>query len=307
MSLRMKALNATLRLTLKPILAVFPINHTTLFYPRQIIDKLSLIIPNDHNSSIMEFMINEIPCEFVQNRYYSEDNSKCRVIYYLHGGAYICGSPTTHRAITTRLAHWSDARVFAINYRKGPEHKYPRALQDAITGYKWLLAQGYSPENISLCGDSAGGGLCVLTSLEIQRLGLPKPACQVLYSPWTNLAADGESHTGNAFVDPYLPVCRMGEAANLFTSMDKKDPRISPIYADLTGMQPTLIHVSDNEIILSDSVDFQKKAVKEGVDCSIEIFRNCCHVWQFFLLFDTPESIDSIEKTVAYMKQHWRD
>jgi acetyl esterase/lipase len=304
----MKALNCALRLTLKPILATFPINHTTLAYPRQIIDKLSMVIPNDRQSSIIEFMIEEMKADFVQNKYYNaDDNSKCRVILYLHGGAYIAGSPTTHRAITTRLARWSDCRVLAVDYRKAPEHKFPCAIKDAVTAYKWLLEKGYAPENIALCGDSAGGALCILLSLELQRLGLPKPCCQVLFSPWTNLAADGESHTGNSFVDPYLPACRMAEAANLFSAMDKKDPRISPLYADLTGLEPTLIHVSSNEIILSDSVDFQKKAVRAGVDAHIEVFDDCCHVWQFFLLFDTPESVDSLRKTVAFMKKYWRD
>lgn len=307
MSLRMKALNATLRLTLKPLLATFPINHITLEYPRQIIDKLSMIIPNDREASIIEFKIDEMEAEFVQNKNYSEDPETCRVVLYLHGGAYLCGSPVTHRPITTRLARWGDCRVLAVDYRKSPEHKFPRAINDAVKAYKYLLEKGYKPENIALCGDSAGGGLCVLLTLELQRLNIQKPCCQVLFSPWTNLAADGESHTGNSWIDPYLPANRMQEAANLFSPMDKKDPRISPLYADLTGLQPTLIHVSHNEIILSDSVDFQKKAVKQGVNCKIKIFDNCCHVWQFFLLWNTPESVQSLHETIEFMKEHWRD
>src|SRR4030095_1025319 len=81
-----------------------------------------------------------------------------QTVYYLHGGAYVACSPETHRAFTSALSRAANARVFALDYRLAPEHRFPAAVEDAVAGYRWLLDQGVDPQEVVIGGDSAGGG-----------------------------------------------------------------------------------------------------------------------------------------------------
>lgn len=308
MSIMQKFLNGALRTFLKPIMLTVPFNHTTMAVPRSIINCLALININELRSSFIKFNIDDIPCEWVQNKYEIEDASKCRVILYMHGGAYIAGSPVTHRQITTRLAKYGKARVLAFEYRKAPEHKYPAPQKDAITVYNWLLSNGYSPENISFAGDSAGGNLVATTAIMLRDLGKPLPSSLVMLSPWLDMSSSGSSHTDNIWIDPFIPQSRMEEASKLYTEIDKRDPRISPVFADLTGLPPTLIHISDNEVLLSDSEIFTKNAKAVGVNITMKPFPDCCHVWQFFSGANlVPEAVQSLREISEFQKAHWKD
>ena len=105
-----------------------------------------------------------------------------RCILYFHGGAYIAMSAQTHRSLTSRLAGWSDTRLFALNYRLAPEHPFPAALDDALAAYRALIAAGIEPSRIVVAGDSAGGGLALalLIALRDAREKLPAAADPVL-------------------------------------------------------------------------------------------------------------------------------
>src|SRR5512135_3418350 len=114
------------------------------------------------------------------------------VILYFHGGAYVACSAGTHRQVTAALARRTGRRVFAFDYRRAPEHRFPAALEDAVAAYHWLLAEAVPPASIALAGDSAGGGLLIATLLYLRDTGDPLPACGVCLSPWTDLAGTGD-------------------------------------------------------------------------------------------------------------------
>ena len=121
------------------------------------------------------------------------DASADRVVLYLHGGGYVIGSIDSHREMISRIARSTAARALAIDYRLAPEHPFPAAVEDATKSYRWLLKQGFSPENIVISGDSAGGGLTVATLLALRDAGDPLPAAAACISPWTDLEIMGES------------------------------------------------------------------------------------------------------------------
>ena len=102
----------------------------------------------------------------------AHDAAPDRVILYLHGGGYVMGSIDTHRELVARLSKAAHARGLAFDYRLAPENPFPAAVDDSITAYRWLLAQGYKPERIVVAGDSAGGGLAVATLLALRDLGV---------------------------------------------------------------------------------------------------------------------------------------
>lgn len=307
-SLRAKGLRTTLSLTLKPMLSLFPINDKSFFYTRLLIDGLSKIVPNSLLASIRPFYISDVPVEWVQTKDYNNcSNSKTRVVLYLHGGAYIVGSPKTHRHITTRMALLSGCRVLAVNYRKGPDHMFPAAHDDALKAYRWLLSEGYSPKNIAFAGDSAGGNLCIALTKILKEKSLPIPACLGLMSPWTNMASDFKSSKTNRFKDPYLPADRMIEAARLYAgNRDLRCPELSPVFGDLSNMPPTIIHCSSIEVVRDDSIIYTKNAKAAGSQVDLEIYDGLPHVWQFFNWY-LPEGRDSLLKISKYFIKHWRN
>lgn len=220
-----------------------------------------------------------------------------RVILYLHGGGYTLCSPATHRGITGSIAQVCKSRIFVPEYRLAPEHPFPAALEDALISYRWLLGQGFSSHQITLGGDSAGGGLALATAISLRDSGEPLPAALFLISPWTDLTFSGESHRTRKDVDPIfgnmIHDTDTGFAPSYLGRESPSNPLISPLLADLRGLPPSIIHVGDNEVLLNDSTRLFDKLKAENVEVRIHIWQGLWHVFQAFVPF-LPESRQSI-------------
>ena len=203
-----------------------------------------------------------------------------RVVLYLHGGAYVIGSPATHRAVTCSLAKLGKLAVCAIDYRLAPEHRFPAPVEDAVAAYQALLAMGYQGKDIVIGGDSAGGNLALVTALRVRELGLPTPRALVCFSPVTDLSRS-QLHTPPAG-DPLLNPAWIEQAMGLYcpAGMDRQDPRLSPLFADLAGLPPLLIQVGEDELLLNDSLRFAEKAKAAGVSVQLEVYPGLWHVFQ---------------------------
>lgn len=201
-----------------------------------------------------------------------------QALLYLHGGAYIIGSPDTHRGVTGHLAKASGATVYAPDYRLAPKHPYPAALDDALAVYTALLEQGYEPDKLAIAGDSAGGGLALALAMRLRDEGLPVPGSLTLFSPWTDLT----------HVELYAPECEpvlqhrwIENAASLYCGSEARtNPYISPVYGDLSGLPPILIQVGSEEILLNDSRRLAQKATLQGTEVQLEIYNSLWHVFQ---------------------------
>jgi len=225
-----------------------------------------------------------------------------RVILYFHGGAYVAMSARTHRAITSRLASWSDASLFAVDYRLAPEHPFPAALDDAVAAYRALIAAGTPASNIAAAGDSAGGGLALALLLALRDAGELPPAAGVLFSPWTDLACTGESIVANDAADALSFGAWVGAQAQYYLGdTPATHPLASPLYADLTGLPPLLIQVSDSEVLLDDSRRLAEKATQAGVATTLQIWPGVPHGWQMFAPF-LPEGRAALRDASAFMR-----
>jgi len=224
-----------------------------------------------------------------------------RVVLYLHGGGYFFGSPRTHRPLTTRLARLSASRVLALRYRLAPEHPFPSAVEDAVLAYNTLLNQGVSPKRIVVAGDSAGGGLALATLVKLKERQVPLPSGALCFSPWTDLAVTGKSVKLNAESCAMFSEEALRRAARQYLGdFSPFHPLASPLYANLEGLPPLLVHVSDTELLADDSmrlVDFARQA---GVNAHLEIYHDQPHVWQLFPLL--PEATDSLQKAAQAVK-----
>jgi monoterpene epsilon-lactone hydrolase len=205
------------------------------------------------------------------------------VILFLHGGGYVSGSLASHRHMVAQAGREAGARTLALDYRLAPEHPFPAALEDALAGYRWLLAAGTAPGHIALAGESAGGGLALAAAVSLRAAGLPLPGCLWLSSPWTDLALTGPSLETKAPADPLIGRAYLAELAGLYCAgADPRDPRVSPLYADLAGLPPMLIQVGSAETLLDDAVRLAGAAGAADVCVRLQIWPHMIHAWHLF-------------------------
>jgi epsilon-lactone hydrolase len=225
-----------------------------------------------------------------------------RVLLYLHGGGYQIGSPATLRRMVTLLSAPAAARVLSVDYRLAPEHPFPAAVDDAVAAYRWLLAGGTAPATVALAGDSSGGGLALATLVALRDAGEPMPAAAFAISPWTDLALTGESLRTRAAVEVMLQPDGIPETAALYLAgADPRHPYASPLYADLRGLPPVLIHVGDAEVVLDDSTRFAARAREAGVDVTLEVWDEMPHVWHAFAGL-LPEADQAIARAGDWLR-----
>jgi monoterpene epsilon-lactone hydrolase len=207
-----------------------------------------------------------------------------RVVLYLHGGGYVIGSPRSHRHLAAAIASAAEASALLLDYRLAPEHPFPAAVDDATAAYRWLLDQAIAPERIVIAGDSAGGGLTVATLLALREARVPLPAGGVCISPWVDLTCSGASYGTKADADPIVRRSGVEEMARAYLgATPPRTPLASPLFADLRGLPPLLIHVGSDEVLLDDAVQLAERAKAHGVDATLEIYDRMIHVWHWFL------------------------
>ena len=226
------------------------------------------------------------------------DERRQGVLLYLHGGGYTCGDLEYAKGFASMLAAQCGVRVFCPAYRLAPENRYPAALEDALESYRYLLEKGYGSEHIVLCGESAGGGLCYALCIKLKELGLPLPSGIIAISPWTDLTASGESYELNAEVDPTMTAEVLGFYADCYTD-DRKDPLVSPLFGDLTGMPPSLLFVGGDEIMLSDSKRMHQKLLETGNQSQLVIRPERWHGYVLYGLKEDEEDFISINRFLS--------
>ena len=226
------------------------------------------------------------------------------VLVYLHGGGYFACSTRTHRPYTTAFAR-RGFRVYAPNYRLAPEHPYPAALQDAVAVWRAVRVEaGGLP--MALGGDSAGGGLSLATMLKLRDDGDPLPTAAVLFSPLTDLAGTGESRRTNDRRCAMFYGGSFERVTEFYVAAggDPRDPLASPLYADLHGLPPLLIHVGADETLRDDSTQFAARARDAGVHVELTVWPAVPHVWQLFYPF-VPEGRQSLDVAAAFLRRNF--
>lgn len=203
------------------------------------------------------------------------------VIFFVHGGAYVYCSPRTHRPLTARLAQRLGRRTLVPDYRLAPEHVFPAGLEDVLTAWQALLAQGVSADRITLMGDSAGGGMALALALSLRDRGLALPKRLVLLSPWVDLTGAGETLRTHDARDPLLSHAGAVRTAELYRGAAAADhPLVSPLFADLSGLPETLVQVGTEEILLSDAERLAERAAEQGWNLHLQVWDGMFHDFQ---------------------------
>ena len=229
-----------------------------------------------------QMVAKRVTCEFITPKKVDPQHA----ILYLHGGGYTICSPATHRNLAGRIAKVTQAYTLVPDYRLAPEDPFPAALEDALACWDWLLAQGYPEKNISLGGDSAGGGLALALVLKLKQAGRPLPSSIILLSPWVDLLPSGD------YARLYLP------------EGDLRDPMVSPVYGDLRGFPPILLHFGGDDFLREDSLALEKKLLDDGVSLKAKKWDGLFHVFQAFAPF-FPEAGQSIAEVGGFIRTNF--
>ena len=239
-----------------------------------------------------------------------------RRLLYLHGGAYMLGSPRSHRAITSKLSHIAGAAVLAIDYRLMPEHRRMAGIEDCRVAYRWILdhgPEGAAPvQALFVAGDSAGGNLTLTTLAWARDTGLRAAEAAVALSPHTDSCMDSPSLRENIETDHMLgpmfaSMARIPPAASLWMSwlgnrIAPSDPRVSPLRGNLGGLPPTLIHASEAEMLLDDARRYANKAREAGSEVRLRTWHHQLHVWHLFEQ-TLPEAREAFADIEAFLEE----
>ncbi|MBN9487826.1 MAG: alpha/beta hydrolase [Alphaproteobacteria bacterium] len=228
-----------------------------------------------------------------------------RVLMFFHGGGYCSGSLRSHRRLVTEAGRAGGLRTLAVGYRLAPEHPFPAALDDAVAAWRWLRRQGIAARDIVVGGDSAGGGLSVVLINALRAAGEEGPACAWLISPWTDLTQSGATMATKDAVDPLIHKGYLGELADAYApvGMDRRDPRLSPLFADLRGLPPSLIQVGSEETLLADATRFAEAAGAANVAVTLEVWPHMIHAWPMWNAGLAPGR-QALARAGAFMRDH---
>lgn len=242
--------------------------------------------------------IDGVPSEWMEMPRVAKD----KVFLFFHGGSYYSGSPRTHRRLTANLSRAVHMRVLAPEYRLAPEHPFPAGVKDALKVYRWLLATGFTEDRIVVGGDSAGGGLALSMLLALRQAGARMPMAAILLAPWTDLTASSPSYRALRKFDPIITQEGLREAGLWYAGdRDPADPMISPLFADLSGLPPMLIHAASDEVMVDDSRLLADRAAADGVDVTCRIYDGLWHVFHASGI-EIPESRQAIDEIGAYLR-----
>jgi acetyl esterase/lipase len=241
-----------------------------------------------------------VRCAWVET---AEAKASGHVLLLCHGGAYIAACGDGYLFYAEMLAGACGAKVLLVDYRLAPEHRYPAALDDCAAAYRGLLETGRRADEIVFIGDSCGGTLAITSLLKLKDAGVAMPAAAVTFGGWFDLEANGDSALDPVARDPFAHRDFTRARGRDYVGPDGnlRDPLVSPIHADLTGLPPLLLQVGQVDLTRDDAIRLAERAGRQGVDVTLEIVPEMVHGFQGLARAGIPEAIAAIERAGAYV------
>jgi epsilon-lactone hydrolase len=233
-----------------------------------------------HRVDVRRGTVGGVPAEVVRARGRAAFRAgDPHLLLYVHGGGFVVGSPRSHRGIVAALAHAADATVVVPDYRLAPEHPYPAAADDVRAVHAALTER--SPQRLTVAGDSAGGNLAVGLAVSLRDAGDTSVAAVGAVSPFVDLTTpEGSWDTAD---DPLLVRGGFDVVADyLGGGYAPTDPLVSPRWADLADLPPTLVQVGGAEALLDDAERYVDAAAAVGADVHLQRWPGMWHVHQVF-------------------------
>jgi acetyl esterase/lipase len=244
---------------------------------RKRLDELGAVWPVADDVEFVDVDVNGLPGEYS----IVPGSDASRVLLYFHGGGYCSGSIKSHRRLVTEAGRAARMRTLAVAYRLAPEHAFPAAYNDALSAWRFLRNQSIAASQIAIGGDSAGAGLTVALISRLRDAYEELPGCAWLISPWMDLTMSGSTLASKAAVDPLIHKEYLNELVEAYlpAGTNRKDPHVSPLYADLANFPPMLIQVGSDETLLDDATRLAARAGAADVAVTLQIWPQMIHAW----------------------------
>jgi len=280
-------LEVATHLSKRQTLAAFQISNQNVTEARRYLDSVVISSP-----AISEVSITPVVQEKFRGSWFASKNMEPRVsVLYFHGGGYsFYPQAYTHFIALITLA--AKSKTFALDYRLSPEHRFPAQLEDALNAYRWLLETGADPDRLIFAGDSAGGNLALALLLAARESKLPLPALAIALSPPTDFEADLTGKGDSDWIEKHM----LEQWADWFCdSAERRNPLVSPLWADLRGLPPIYMQAGRAEILYASIQAFADRAQKQGANVVLETWEDMIHDFQIFGL-DSPPSADALRR-----------
>ncbi|MGB7847450.1 MAG: alpha/beta hydrolase [Candidatus Acidiferrum sp.] len=244
------------------------------------------------SSALSEVIITPVVQKKFSGSWFTERNTETRLsVLYFHGGGYSF-YPQAYANFIAQLTLAANCRTFALDYRLSPEHRFPAQLEDALNAYLWLLEESADPGSLILAGDSAGGNLALALLLVARESKLPLPALAIALSPPTDFEPDCLGNGDCDWIDKRM----LQQWADWYCdSAERRNPLVSPLRADLSGLPPIYIQAGRAEILYHSIQAFADRAQKQGADVVRETWEDMNHVFQMFGP-DSPQSTEALRR-----------
>ncbi|MBO2449664.1 alpha/beta hydrolase [Actinomadura barringtoniae] len=302
-SLRSRALAAGIRAVLQPRLAKWgeaPFDERALRRAASF-DRMAARSRPPKGTRTERVRLDDFRAEWVHGPGVTSERD--RVILYLHGGAWVSCGLNTHRRMISWFSAAAGVPAFAVDYRMIPAVPFEEEVEDCLTAYRWLLEEReIAPERIVIMGDSAGGHLTFATALRAREAGLPMPAALVGISPMLDMDLASKLAHANIKLDPAAPGALLERLVDgICGHLDRTDPAVSPIRADLSGLPPVLLSAGSTEVLYCDSELMAHRLAEAGVPTTLQVWDRQVHVFQMFgpLL---PESRAAIAEAGTFVR-----
>lgn len=237
---------------------------------------------------------------------YDHRCSKEQVMLYFHGGGFCMGSLNSYQATCTDIMHEVGVQMFLVDYRLAPEHPFPAGLYDCLAAYDYLLAEGYTPDNIAFVSDSAGSNIALATALILLKRHVQLPSCIVMLSPCTlvEMYDDDCIYHDIEKKDVFLSAHFLRIWSKAYRQgVSSKDPLVSPLYANLTGLPPIYITIGTDDMLLEPARLFHMRALDYGVDATLDVKEGCFHAHQMLHAY-IPEGIEVMKNIATFIKKN---
>jgi len=258
-----------------------------------------------HSSAISRVKSSDVIKNSFKGSWVIPENIKSdTMVLYLHGGGYAFYPTSFYNNLAALIALSTRSRMFSLDYRLTPEHRFPSQLQDAMNCYRWLI-RGSNPRRLVVVGDSAGGNLALALLLSLHDSGIPLPALAICLSPATDFEEENAGANGPASPE-YDWITRemaLRWADWYCTPEERRNPLVSPINANLRGLPPIYIQAGGEEILLNSIQEFVKQAKEQGADVTLETWPSMNHDFQAFG-YDVPESVEAIRRIGEVTASH---
>ncbi|MHA7838418.1 MAG: alpha/beta hydrolase [bacterium] len=275
--------------------------------PEQVREKMHAIHPTScsEQTRVEWLELDGIPAVSIAT---PENLDSDRIVFHVHGGAFVSTELQHYLDYGEHLSRHARARVICFQYRWAPEHRFPAALEDTLTAYRALLAQGTPPERIAFVGDSCGGGIALAAACASRDAGDGLPACLVGLTPWLDAEQQGDAALHPRGRDPFVEAQWIRERFKDYVGPggDLSNPLVSPIHADLAGLPPLYLSVGQIDTTSDDSTRLAERAGREGASLILDIAPEMIHGY-VGLCGAFPEATEAMERVGAFIRQRIPD